>query len=351
MASIRGRSPAHLGQRRQERERLVADQVLRVVDVHTVELEGEPRASRRIGSEEVAQMCCPHGRGVLLERLPLWRGVDRNRVGASADHADILTEVSRVRKVRSMATLLGIDIGGTGIKGAPVQTTTGALVAPRFRIVTPQPATPAAVADVVAQIARNFEWSGPIGTTFPAVVKDGTIHTAANVDKSWIGTDAEKPLHKRDSPPVTVLNDADAAGVAEMEHGAGRGRSGVVFTITLGTGIGSSLFVDGALVANTELGHLEVRGKNAESRAADSVREREGAVVEAVGEASERVLRDARSTVLARPAHHRRRRQQEAREVLPIARHAAEVVPATLLNEAGIVGAAMAASRATPEAG
>lgn len=250
-----------------------------------------------------------------------------------------------------MATLLGIDIGGTGIKGAPVDTATGALVAPRYRIVTPQPATPAAVADVVAEVARNFEWTGAIGTTFPAVVKDGTIHTAANVDNSWIGTDAEKLFATATSSPVTVLNDADAAGVAEMELGAGRGRSGTVFTITLGTGIGSALFVDGALVPNTELGHLEVRGKDAEFRAADSAREREElswkqwakrlneyfAVLEALFWPDLLIIGGGVS--------------KKHEKFFPLLETRAELVPATLLNEAGIVGAAIAASRATPGAG
>jgi polyphosphate glucokinase len=250
-----------------------------------------------------------------------------------------------------MATLLGIDIGGSGIKGAPVDTTTGALVAPRFRIVTPQPATPPAVAGVVAQIAHNFEWTGPIGCTFPAVVKGGTIHTAANVDKSWIGTNAEKLFANATSSPVTVLNDADAAGVAEMELGAGHGRTGTVFTITLGTGIGTSLFVDGVLVPNTELGHLEVRGKDAESRAADSAREREGlswkqwakrlneyfATLEALFWPDLLIIGGGVS--------------KKHEKFFPLLETRAELVPATLLNEAGIVGAAIAASRATPAAG
>jgi polyphosphate glucokinase len=173
-----------------------------------------------------------------------------------------------------MTTLLGIDIGGTGIKGAPVDTNNGELLEPRHRILTPQPATPDAVAGVVADVAKHFGWAGPIGATFPAVVQHGVVKTAANVDKSWIGTDAAALLTKATGSDVVVLNDADAAGLAEVRFGAGRGRVGTIVVITLGTGIGSAVFVNGALVANTELGHLQVRGKDAETRAAESVRER-----------------------------------------------------------------------------
>jgi polyphosphate glucokinase len=131
-----------------------------------------------------------------------------------------------------MATRLGIDIGGTGIKGAPVDTDTGALIADRFRLLTPHPATPDAVAQVVAEIATHFDWTGPIGATFPAVVKDGVVQTAANVDKSWIGADAGALLSKAAGAPVTVLNDADAAGMAEMEFGAAKGREDTVVART-----------------------------------------------------------------------------------------------------------------------
>src|SRR5271166_1081091 len=172
-----------------------------------------------------------------------------------------------------MAHVLGIDIGGTGVKAAPVDTTTGQLTAERQKIATPQPATPEAVAKVVAQLVQAFGWTGPVGITFPGVVVSGVIHTAANVDPSWIGVDAAKLFGSEIKLPVTVLNDADAAGVAEMRFGAGKGIPGTVLLLTLGTGIGSALFIDGVLVPNTEFGHIQIRGKDAEKRASEHARE------------------------------------------------------------------------------
>ena len=168
--------------------------------------------------------------------------------------------------------ILGVDIGGSGIKGAPVDVEKGVLTAERHRIPTPQPAKPGAVADVVAQVAQHFDWQGPIGCTFPAIIKKGVAHSAANVDKSWIGTNGQKLLKRKTGCPVVLLNDADAAGIAEMEFGAGKGHNGVVIILTLGTGIGSAIFVNRVLVPNTEFGHMEVRGKDAEHRASDRAR-------------------------------------------------------------------------------
>lgn len=173
-------------------------------------------------------------------------------------------------------TLLGIDIGGTGIKGAPVDVETGKLLAERFRIPTPHPALPNAVADVVSNIASHFKYSGPTGVTFPAVIKQGVVYTAANVDPSWITTNAGELFSKHVGGPVAVVNDADAAGIAEMRFGAGRDRKGVVIMLTLGTGIGSAIFLDGKLMPNTEFGHLKIRGKDAEKRASEKVREDKG---------------------------------------------------------------------------
>ena len=167
-----------------------------------------------------------------------------------------------------MTTVLGIDVGGTGIKGAPVDTRTGRLLADRHRIPTPQPATPDAVAGVVGELATFFDWTGPSGATFPAVIKHGVAHTAANVDPSWIGTDASTLFAQAIGGDVTVVNDADAAGIAEMQFGAAQGRDGVVIMVTLGTGIGSAVFHDGVLLPNTELGHLQMRGVDAEDIAA-----------------------------------------------------------------------------------
>jgi polyphosphate glucokinase len=154
----------------------------------------------------------------------------------------------------------GVDIGGSGIKGCPVDLEQGRLIGERLRIDTPKPSSPGPVYDVVGQIVTHFGWTGRVGITFPGVMKHGVAHTAANVDESWIGTDVDAGLDQRIPGTVETLNDADAAGIAEMRYGAGRGRGGVVLMLTFGTGIGSALFVDGHLVPNTEFGHIQVDG-------------------------------------------------------------------------------------------
>ena len=178
-----------------------------------------------------------------------------------------------------MSTVLGIDIGGSGIKGAPVNTETGELtVEERFRLPTPQPATPEAMAQTVAQVAKQFNWTGPIGAGFPAAIQHGIVRTASNIDKSWIGQNAEALIGEAAGVPtehVRVLNDADVAGLAEIRFGAGVGVKGLVLMITLGTGIGTALFTDGVLVPNTELGHIEVGGREAEPWASDAARDRD----------------------------------------------------------------------------
>ncbi|MGA1550647.1 MAG: polyphosphate--glucose phosphotransferase [Ilumatobacteraceae bacterium] len=178
-----------------------------------------------------------------------------------------------------MDVALGIDIGGTGMKAAPVDVATGRLLGERFRIPTPQPSTPEAMANVVRDLDRHFTditgGSGPVGVAVPAVVRAGVVHSAANIDSSWMGADAASAFSEAVGRPVVVVNDADAAGIAEMSFGAGRGRSGLVITLTLGTGIGSGMFMDGVLVPNTEFGHLEFRGESVERYAAASAMERE----------------------------------------------------------------------------
>lgn len=169
----------------------------------------------------------------------------------------------------------GIDIGGTGMKAAPVDLATGQLTADRYRVDTPKPATPEALADVVAELVSHHEWSGPVGVCMPSVVSHGLVRSAANIDESWIDVDADALFTKVVQQEVSVMNDADAAGVAEMTWGVGKGRDGVVLCLTFGTGIGSGLFVDGRLVPNTELGHLELDGYEAEKRAAASARKRD----------------------------------------------------------------------------
>jgi polyphosphate glucokinase len=247
-----------------------------------------------------------------------------------------------------MAHVLGIDIGGTGVKAAPVDTTTGQLTAERQKIATPQPATPEAVAKVVAQLVQAFGWTGPVGITFPGVVVSGVIHTAANVDPSWIGVDAAKLFGSEVKLPVTVLNDADAAGVAEMRFGAGKGIPGTVLLLTLGTGIGSALFIDGVLVPNTEFGHVQIRGKDAEKRASEHAREERdlswgdwaGRVDEYL-EHMEALL--SPSLIIIGGGVSRK-----SDKFLPfLTRLRAKVVPAALHNDAGIVGAAMAVDAAS----
>ena len=172
-----------------------------------------------------------------------------------------------------MTQVLGIDIGGTGIKAAPVDITAGRLTSERVKLPTPHPATPDSVAKVIGELIGRFGWAGPIGVTFPGVVTAGTVRTAPNLDHGWVGVDAARFLSGSANGPVTVLNDADAAGLAEMRFGAGREQDGTVLLLTLGTGIGSALFYDGVLVPNTEFGHIEMHGKDAELRASERARE------------------------------------------------------------------------------
>ncbi len=170
---------------------------------------------------------------------------------------------------------LGIDIGGSGMKAAPVALDTGELRDERYRIDTPQPATPEAMTPIVKELVEHFEWKGPIGAAMPTVVRHGVVHSAANIDESWIGINVDALFTQATGCDVAVVNDADAAGVAEMTFGAGRDRNGVVIVLTFGTGIGSGLFVDGHLVPNTELGHIQLDGLDAEERAAASARKRD----------------------------------------------------------------------------
>lgn len=170
--------------------------------------------------------------------------------------------------------VLGIDIGGTGTKFALVDTISGNMLTDRFKQSTPKPATPEAVLDVIAEQMMRLNWSGPIGCGLPSIVQRGVAKSAANIDDEWIGLDVEDYFSSKLSCPTTVINDADAAGIAEMEYGVGKGKEGVVMMITVGTGIGSALFCDGNLVPNTELGHVKFRGKTAEKYASNSMRKK-----------------------------------------------------------------------------
>jgi polyphosphate glucokinase len=239
--------------------------------------------------------------------------------------------------------VLGIDIGGSGIKGAPVEVARGQLADERLRLATPQPSRPEAVAAVVVEIVRHFLWEGAIGCTFPAVIKSGVAFSAANVDRSWLGTDGEALIGEASGCPVRMLNDADAAGMAEMRFGSGRNRGGVVIVLTLGTGIGSAIFSNGHLVPNTEFGHLEIRGKDAEHRASDRVRKQKDLGWKAwAGRVNEflRRMEGLFSPDLFIIGGGVSRKHEK---FFPYLESRAEILPAELRNEAGIIGAALAA--------
>lgn len=243
--------------------------------------------------------------------------------------------------------IFGVDIGGSGIKGAPVDLDRGDLAQERHKVLTPQPATPDGVADKVREVVEHFGWTGPIGATFPGVITGGTARTAANVDKSWIGTDIQKLVADRlgTSAPVTVLNDADAAGVAEMHFGAGRGRTGTVILLTLGTGIGSALFTGGRLVPNTELGHLELHGHDAEKKASSKAKEDEDLSWEHWAHRVQKYLAHVEMLFSPELFIIGGGVSRKSHKFLPLIEDIkAEIVPAELQNNAGIVGAAMAAA-------
>ncbi|MEV6163340.1 polyphosphate--glucose phosphotransferase [Streptomyces sp. NPDC052052] len=244
--------------------------------------------------------------------------------------------------------IFGVDIGGSGIKGAPVDLDRGDLAQERQKVLTPHPATPKDVADSVAEVVGHFDWSGPVGITFPGVVTSGCTRTAANVDKSWIDTDARGLLGDRLGLPVTLVNDADAAGLAEMQFGAGRGRKGTVIVLTFGTGIGSALFVDGKLVPNTELGHLLLNGDDAEKHASTKAKEDEGLSWHHWARRVQKYLMHVEMLFSPELFIIGGGVSRKADKFLPLIEHVrAEMVPAELRNNAGIVGAAMAAEVVT----
>jgi len=243
---------------------------------------------------------------------------------------------------------LGIDIGGTGIKGAPVNLGTGRLAAERVVVPTPAPSTPAAVAGAVVALLERIGVDGPVGLTLPAVIAGGTARTAANIDEHWIGVDAAELFAEATGRMVRVVNDADAAGVAEMRFGAGAGRSGVVIMVTLGTGIGSALFVDGILVPNTELGHLPLNGGDAEDWAAGSERSREELSWPVYAARVEQYLRLLRRLFWPDLIIIGGGVSQQADKFLPLIDIDTALVAATMHNDAGIVGAAMIAPERRP---
>ncbi|MFD4368282.1 polyphosphate--glucose phosphotransferase [Rhodococcus sp. NPDC058521] len=243
-------------------------------------------------------------------------------------------------------TGFGIDVGGSGIKGGTVDLATGELIGERIKIATPQPSTPEAVARTAAEIAAEAAWDGPLGITLPSVVTNGLARSAANIDKSWIGTDARslfsKALGRKD---VTVLNDADAAGIAEDALGAGRDVDGVVVLVTFGTGIGSAVLHNGVLLPNTEFGHLEVGGKEAEHRAASSVKEDKDLSYKEWAKEVSRVLEAFENLLWPDLFIAGGGISRKHEKWIPHLKNRTEVVPAALLNTAGIVGAALAADK------
>ncbi|MGW0935148.1 polyphosphate--glucose phosphotransferase [Streptomyces sp. NPDC002666] len=241
--------------------------------------------------------------------------------------------------------IFGVDIGGSGIKGAPVDLDRGDLAQERHKVLTPHPATPEDVAGCVAEVVGHFDWQGPVGLTFPGVVTDGLTRTAANVDKGWIDLDARTLLGDKLGLPVTVLNDADAAGIAEMTFGAGRGRKGTVIVLTFGTGIGSALFIDGRLVPNTELGHLELHGHDAEKHASTKAKEDGDLSWHHWAHRVQKYLAHVEMLFSPELFIIGGGVSRKADKFLPLIEHVrAEMVPAELQNNAGIVGAAMAAA-------
>lgn len=243
---------------------------------------------------------------------------------------------------------LGIDIGGSGIKGAPVDLGAGEFARDRLRIDTPEGAKPADVIEVVAEVAGHFEamtGNSPIGVTIPGVVTHGVVRTAANISKKWIDFDVAAALRTRLGRNVTVLNDADAAGVAELTYGAAVGVRGTVLVVTLGTGIGSVLLVDGALVPNTEFGHIKIGGKDAEKRASNAARKRHDLSWKEWAARLERYLRTMEDLVWPDLIVIGGGVSKKSANYLPLMDVRTPVVPATLLNDAGIIGAAYEACR------
>jgi polyphosphate glucokinase len=239
--------------------------------------------------------------------------------------------------------VLGIDVGGSGIKGAPVDTRTGKLLAERLRIKTPKEAEPAPVAEVVAKIARSFEWKGPIGIGFPAPIKAGVTMMAANVSDKWIGLNADELFTKVTGCGCTMINDADAAGLAEMKFGAGKGQPGTVIMITLGTGIGTAIFHRGNLLPNTEFGHLDMKGKDAEHRASDAVRQLEDLSWKKYAKRLNKYLAEMEKLFWPDLFIVGGGISKQSEKYIPLLKIETPVITAQFLNEAGIVGAALAA--------
>lgn len=237
--------------------------------------------------------------------------------------------------------ILGIDVGGSGIKGAPINTETGKLLAERIRIKTPQKAEPEPVAEVAAQIAQSFDWKAPVGIGFPAPIKNGIVMMAANVSEKWIGINADELFTSITSCSCKVGNDADVAGLAEMKFGAGKNQPGTVIMLTLGTGIGTAIFSDGHLLPNTEFGHLEMNGKDAEHRASDAARQKDDLSWKKYAKRLNRYLITMEKLFWPDLFIIGGGISKVHEKFIPLLTVHAKVVPAQFQNEAGIVGAAL----------
>jgi len=236
----------------------------------------------------------------------------------------------------------GIDFGGTGIKGAPINLETGEFAEERVRIKTPSKSVPEAIAAIFVDLLAHFpECTGPVGVTVPGIVHHGVVRSAANIDKAWKGTDADRLFTEATGRNVHVVNDADAAGLAEVRYGAAKGRRGLVIVTTLGTGIGSALIHDGVLVPNSELGHLEIDGHDAETRAANSAREREGLSYKEWAKRLQKYYRTVEKLFSPELFVVGGGVSKESEKFLPLLDLDTEIVPAALLNTAGAVGAAL----------
>jgi polyphosphate glucokinase len=240
--------------------------------------------------------------------------------------------------------ILGIDIGGTGMKGALVDTKKGELKTKRFRLLTPNPATPEAMCKTLAQIVSHFGWKGRVGCGLPAVIKNGKVRFAANLSDKWIGIQAQEVFSATTGYSILMANDADLAGLAEMRFGAGRDRNGVVLIVTLGTGIGTALFMDGRLVPNTEFGHIEIRGKDAENRAAANVRGRKKMSWKKWARYVNEYLEHIELYLCPELVIVGGGVSKKYNKFLPLLTVNLEVVAAHLRNDAGIIGAALAAA-------
>ena len=238
--------------------------------------------------------------------------------------------------------ILGIDIGGSAIKAAPVNPASGTLAADKIRIATPQPATPFAIAETIAKVTEHFSWAGPVGCGLPAVIRNGIACTAANIDPQWIGVDVVELLSIKTGLSITVLNDADAAGLAEMHYGAGRNASGTTIVVTAGTGLGTALFRDNTLLPNTELGHLHLHGKIAEQVASAAIRSRLNLSYFDWAKRFDDYLHRLEELFWPDLFIIGGEISKDHAQFFPHLTVKTEILPATLRNDAGIIGAAAA---------